>query len=241
MQNKRQRSECLSDSIRYFMEKEGITEDEFLTKCDAPNAIVKRILSGKLTNPTLDYLLLIVDALGTTAHDFFTINDLMSELSKEQAKAMIDPESLNGGNPEISNGVKEEYIKEEKNKVLPEGGRPILSEQEQGIYDLRKQGVTFEEIAKIYGLSRSRVSAAYARVCKRDAMYDSDPLYKLFCDHSLNQPLISRIMTRLKFEKVTTVEEFAEFDIYNPRKMRNLGSNCLEVMIRAQASLREKE
>lgn len=240
MQEKRIRGECLSDTVKYFMVREEITEAEVVSRCDAPDTIIMDIILGKMTNPSLKQVLMIVDALGTTAHDFFAMYDVMSELNNKQIEVLIGAESHDTQESESYADGLNEGVKVEKFRFFPKGGRPVFTEQEEEMYALHEQGVTFDEIAKEYGVSRNQVSSICSRIIKVNGKYDTDPLFRLLCDHTTKLHLVSRILTRLKYNNITTVEEFAEFNIYDPKMTRNLGDKCLEVMKSAQVSLRGK-
>lgn len=240
MQQKIKRGKCLSDTVKYFMVRKKITEAEVVSGCDAPDTIIRDIILGEMTNPSLEHVLMIVDALGTTAHDFFAIYDIVSELNNKQIEVLIGAESHDTQESESFAGGLNEDVKVEKFRIFPKGGRPAFTEQEEGIYALHEQGVTFDEIAKKYGVSSSQVSSICSRIIKANGKYDTDLLFRLLCDHTTKLHLVSRILTRLKYNNITTVEEFAEFNIYDPKMTRNLGDKCLEVMKSAQVSLRGK-
>jgi len=110
------------------------------------------------------------------------------------------------------------------------------SERNRSIYQERKQGKTYTELAEKYALSAMTVT----RICEIGELIEANPIYDLLqavCD---DENIVMRTFQALRRKNITTKEEFLRYDESFYKKMRLIGPCSMELINRAMKYCRNE-
>lgn len=117
-----------------------------------------------------------------------------------------------------------------------------FSEREQKILKYREDGLNFKEIGEKLGVCGSRARQLYLNAMdKKDMIESADEIAELVYSHSYDPKYATRIMTCLKREQISTVEQLMQLDEKDIRDIRNLGPKSTQVLLNAQETVRKRK
>lgn len=117
-----------------------------------------------------------------------------------------------------------------------------MSNRNEIIFERHSNGESATALAREYGVDRVRIYQIVKKEKEKRAL-NNNPLYvaiykaaeEIGCPDV--RPFAGRVFTRLRLNKVTTIEELKELDLDAWKECRNVGSSHIEVVKKILANV----